>query len=131
MNTTPIRQESNVLYTVSLFVLIALTALCLAVSAADVIIQALADKNQYGQRDYRNLFVVGGSYALMVSIYTTMRDHNTVLTLYLILQGLLAFIFSCSRLFTVRRSLADIPKLHIPISEYDLPKVSSMYRFLC
>ncbi|KAM3588455.1 hypothetical protein VKS41_000900 [Umbelopsis sp. WA50703] len=101
MNTTPIRQESNVLYTVSLFVLIALTALCLAVSAADVIIQALADKNQYGQRDYRNLFVVGGSYALM---------------------GLLAFIFSCSRLFTVRRSLADIPKLHIPISEYDLPK---------
>lgn len=69
MNTTPIRQESNILYTASLFILIALTALCLAISAADVIIQALADKNQYGQRDYRNLFVVGGSYALMVSVY--------------------------------------------------------------
>ncbi|KAI8577072.1 hypothetical protein K450DRAFT_253519 [Umbelopsis ramanniana AG] len=101
MNTSPARRESNALYTASLFILIALTALCLAVSAADVIIQALADKNQYGQHDYRNLFVVGGSYVLL---------------------GLLAFIFSCSRLFTVRRSLADIPKLHIPISEYDLPK---------
>ncbi|KAG2183846.1 hypothetical protein INT44_008857 [Umbelopsis vinacea] len=101
MNTSPTRRESNALYTASLFILIALTALCLAVSAADVIIQALADKNQYGQHDYRNLFVVGGSYVLL---------------------GLLAFIFSCSRLFTVRRSLADIPKLHIPISEYDLPK---------
>ncbi|KAH8550371.1 hypothetical protein BGW37DRAFT_499062 [Umbelopsis sp. PMI_123] len=101
MNTPPTRRESTALYTASLFILIALTAVCLAISAADVIIQALADKNQSGQNDYRNLFVVGGSYVLL---------------------GLLAFIFSCSRLFTVRRSLADIPKLHIPISEYDLPK---------
>lgn len=66
MNAPPARQESNVLYTASLFFLIALTALCLAVSAADVIIQALADKNQSGEHDYRNLFVVGGSYVLLV-----------------------------------------------------------------
>jgi hypothetical protein len=66
MNTSPTRRESNALYTASLFILIALTAVCLAVSAADVIIQALADKNQYGQHDYRNLFVVGGSYVLLV-----------------------------------------------------------------
>jgi hypothetical protein len=70
MNTPPTRRESTALYTASLFILIALTAVCLAISAADVIIQALADKNQSGQNDYRNLFVVGGSYVLLVGNFT-------------------------------------------------------------
>lgn len=54
------------LYTASLFFLIFLTAVCVAISAADVVIQALTDKTNTGQFDYRNLIVVGGSYLLLV-----------------------------------------------------------------
>lgn len=54
------------LYTASLFLLIFLTAVCVAISAADVIIQALTDKTKDGKFDYRNLVVVGGSYVLLV-----------------------------------------------------------------
>ncbi|EIE84806.1 hypothetical protein RO3G_09516 [Rhizopus delemar RA 99-880] len=53
------------LYTASLFLLILLTAVCIAISAADVSIQALADKTTTGKFDFRNLVVVGGSYALL------------------------------------------------------------------
>jgi hypothetical protein len=59
---------SHYLYTASLFFLIFLTGVCIALSAADVIIQALTDKTNTGQRDYRNLIVVGGSYVLLVCI---------------------------------------------------------------
>ncbi|KAL0095505.1 hypothetical protein F4703DRAFT_1824941 [Phycomyces blakesleeanus] len=94
-------KTSRHLYTASLFFLIFLTALCLAISAADVIIQALTDRTESDKFDYRNLVVVGGGYVLL-----------TVLSL----------LFSCSRVFTVRSSLQDIPKLYIPIKEDDLPK---------
>lgn len=59
---------SNYLYIGSLFFLILLTALCVAISAADVIIQALTDKTNQGTFDYRNLIVVGGSYVVLVFI---------------------------------------------------------------
>lgn len=55
------------LYTASLFFLIFLTAVCVAISAADVVIQALTDKTNTGQFDFRNLIVVGGSYLLLVT----------------------------------------------------------------
>ncbi|EPB84704.1 hypothetical protein HMPREF1544_08503 [Mucor circinelloides 1006PhL] len=89
------------LYTASLFFLIFLTAVCVAISAADVVIQALTDKTNTGQFDYRNLIVVGGSYLLL---------------------ALASLLFSCSRMLTVRGSLQDIPKLYIPIKKEDLPK---------
>lgn len=54
------------LYTASLFLLISLSALCIAISAADVIIQALTDRTSTGKLDFRNLAVVGGSYVLLV-----------------------------------------------------------------
>ncbi|KAI9365919.1 hypothetical protein BD770DRAFT_439135 [Pilaira anomala] len=92
---------SNSLYIGSLFFLILLTALCVAISAADVIIQALTDKTNQGTFDYRNLIVVGGSYVVL---------------------ALAALLFSCNRLLTVRASLQDIPKLYIPIKQEDLPK---------
>ncbi|ORE14332.1 hypothetical protein BCV71DRAFT_187507 [Rhizopus microsporus] len=53
------------LYTASLFLLISLSALCIAISAADVIIQALTDRTSTGKLDFRNLAVVGGSYVLL------------------------------------------------------------------
>lgn len=55
------------LYTGSLFFLIILTAACVALSAADVIIQSLTDKTSNGKFDFRNLIVVSGSYVLLVS----------------------------------------------------------------
>lgn len=55
------------LYTASLFFLIFLTAVCVAISAADVVIQALTDKTNTGQFDFRNLIVVAGSYLLLVT----------------------------------------------------------------
>lgn len=55
------------LYTGSLFFLIFLTAICVAISAADVIIQALTDKTNTGTFDFRNLVVVAGSYVILVS----------------------------------------------------------------
>lgn len=58
---------SNYLYTGSLFFLIILTAVCVALSAADVIIQSLTDKTSNGRFDFRNLVVVAGSYVLLVS----------------------------------------------------------------
>ncbi|KAI7894844.1 uncharacterized protein EV154DRAFT_559923 [Mucor mucedo] len=92
---------SHYLYTASLFLLIFLTAVCVAISAADVIIQALTDKTNTGKFDFRNLVVVGGSYVIL---------------------ALAALLFSCSRMLTVRHSLQDIPKLYIPIKKEDLPK---------
>ncbi|KAG2195942.1 hypothetical protein INT46_005968 [Mucor plumbeus] len=88
------------LYTASLFFLIFLTAVCVAISAADVVIQALTDKTNTGQFDFRNLIVVAGSYLLL---------------------ALASLLFSCSRMLTVRGSLQDIPKLYIPIKKEDLP----------
>lgn len=57
---------AHYLYTASLFLLIFLTAVCVAISAADVIIQALTDKTNTGKFDFRNLVVVGGSYVILV-----------------------------------------------------------------
>lgn len=54
------------LYTASLFALIFLTAVCIAISAADVIIQALSDKTNTGKFDFRNLIVVSCSYVILV-----------------------------------------------------------------
>ncbi|CEG70366.1 hypothetical protein RMATCC62417_06278 [Rhizopus microsporus] len=89
------------LYTASLFLLISLSALCIAISAADVIIQALTDRTSTGKLDFRNLAVVGGSYVLL---------------------ALISVVCSCSRMISVRRSMQNIPKLHIPIKEQNLPK---------
>lgn len=88
------------LYTASLFALIFLTAVCIAISAADVIIQALSDKTSTGKFDFRNLIVVSCSYVIL---------------------ALASLLFSCSRMLTVRASLQDIPKLYIPIKKDDLP----------
>ncbi|KAI8887853.1 hypothetical protein K501DRAFT_241609 [Backusella circina FSU 941] len=88
------------LYTSSLFFLIFLSAVCIAISAADVIIQALTDKTSTGEFDFRNMIVVGGSYVLLT---------------------LASLLFSCSRMLTVRGALQDIPKLYIPIKKEDLP----------
>ncbi|KAG1314081.1 hypothetical protein G6F61_001307 [Rhizopus arrhizus] len=87
------------LYTASLFLLILLTAVCIAISAADVSIQALADKTTTGKFDFRNLVVVGGSYVLL---------------------ALASLIFSCSRMLSIRRSMQNIPKIHIPIKKNDV-----------
>ena len=62
------------LYTASLFFLIFITAVCIAISAADVIIQALTDKTNTGTFDYRNLVVVGGSYVLLVKLITKYKS---------------------------------------------------------
>lgn len=58
---------AHTLYTGSLFLLILLTAVCIAISAADVIIQALADRTESGNLDFRNLIVVAASYVLLAS----------------------------------------------------------------
>ncbi|ORY96358.1 hypothetical protein BCR43DRAFT_491565 [Syncephalastrum racemosum] len=89
------------LYTGSLFFLILLTAVCIAISAADVIIQALADRTESGTLDFRNLIVVAASYVLL---------------------AIVSLSFSCSRVLTVKASLQDIPKDYIPIKSDDLPK---------
>ncbi|KAI8388477.1 uncharacterized protein BYT42DRAFT_543771 [Radiomyces spectabilis] len=94
-------RKAHYLYTASLFFLIFLTTVCIAISAADVIIQALTDRTDSGLFDYRNLVVVGGSYLVL---------------------AIASLWFSCSRVLTVRGSLQDIPKLYIPIKEDDLPK---------
>ncbi|KAI9499536.1 hypothetical protein BDB00DRAFT_753060 [Zychaea mexicana] len=52
-------------YTSSLFFLIFLTAVCIALSAADVIVQALFDRTESGPFDLRNLFVVAASYVVL------------------------------------------------------------------
>lgn len=59
-------RTGHYLYTASLFFLIFLAAVCIAISAADVIIQALADHTESNTTDYRNLFVVAASYVLLV-----------------------------------------------------------------
>ncbi|KAG2227312.1 hypothetical protein INT45_004267 [Circinella minor] len=89
------------LYTSSLFLLIFLTAVCIALSAADVIVQALFDRTESGHFDLRNLLVVAASYVVL---------------------AIASLAFSCSRFFTVRTSLQDIPKIYIPIKKDDLPK---------
>ncbi|KAI8148922.1 hypothetical protein BJV82DRAFT_590080 [Fennellomyces sp. T-0311] len=89
------------LYTSSLFFLIVLTAACIAISAADVIVQALFDQTESGRFDLRNLFVVAASYVVL---------------------AIAALAFTCSRFFTIRASLQDIPKIYIPIKKDDLPK---------
>ncbi|KAI8051047.1 uncharacterized protein B0P05DRAFT_480216 [Gilbertella persicaria] len=53
------------LYTASLFFLIFLTALCIAISASDVVIQTLTNKEYSGNFDYRNLLVVSSSYIFL------------------------------------------------------------------
>lgn len=68
---------SHYLYTASLFFLIFLTAVCVALSAADVIIQALTDNSNSGQLDYRNLIVVGGSYVLLVRIKNIFKPGSS------------------------------------------------------
>ncbi|KAI7908142.1 uncharacterized protein BX663DRAFT_547759 [Cokeromyces recurvatus] len=94
-------KASKYLYTASLFFFIFLAAVCVAISAVDVIIQALSNKTSTGSFDFRNLAVIGGSYVLL---------------------ALASFLFSCSRMLTIRGSLQDIPKLYIPIKKEDLPK---------
>ena len=59
---------THYLYTASLFLLILLTAIAIAISAADVIIQALADRTESDELDYRNLVVVAASYVVLVSV---------------------------------------------------------------
>lgn len=63
---------THYLYTASLFLLILLTAIAIAISAADVIIQALADRTESDQLDYRNLVVVAASYVVLVRISVTL-----------------------------------------------------------
>lgn len=58
---------SHCVYRGSLFFLILLTAAAVALSAADVIIQALADQTGTGVHDYRNLIVVVVSYVVLVT----------------------------------------------------------------
>ncbi|KAI9259316.1 hypothetical protein BY458DRAFT_517447 [Sporodiniella umbellata] len=94
-------RSSQCLYTTSLFILILLTAVCVAISAADVSIQALANKTTTGIFDFRNLVVVGGTYVVL---------------------AFASLLFTCSRVLSVRRSLHIIPKAHIPIRKTDLPK---------
>ncbi|KAI9312195.1 hypothetical protein BX666DRAFT_862458 [Dichotomocladium elegans] len=94
---------AHYLYTASLFFLILLTGLCIAISAADIIIQALADRTESGTFDYNNLIVVAASYMLLAVVSLS---------------------FSCSRVMTVRASLQDIPKVYMPIKGDDLPKIS-------
>ncbi|KAI7849469.1 hypothetical protein BDC45DRAFT_540037 [Circinella umbellata] len=67
------------LYTSSLFFLIFLTAVCIALSAADVIVQALFDRTESGHFDLRNLLVVAASYVVL---------------------AIASLAFSCSRFFT-------------------------------
>lgn len=59
---------THYLYTASLFLLILLTAIAIAISAADVIIQALADRTESDELDYRNLVVVAASYVVLVRV---------------------------------------------------------------
>lgn len=59
---------THYLYTASLFLLILLTAIAIAISAADVIIQALADRTESDELDYRNLVVVAASYVVLVGV---------------------------------------------------------------
>ncbi|KAI7872454.1 hypothetical protein BDF14DRAFT_1697521, partial [Spinellus fusiger] len=61
----PSNRTSRHLYTASLLCLVLLIVVCLAISAADVIIQALEDRTATGYLDYRNLFVVTSSYVLL------------------------------------------------------------------
>ena len=59
-------RRGHCLYTSSLFFLIFLTAVCIALSAADVIVQALFDRTESGRFDLRNLLVVAASYVVLV-----------------------------------------------------------------
>ncbi|KAI8100078.1 uncharacterized protein BX664DRAFT_322804 [Halteromyces radiatus] len=86
-------RTTHYLYTASLFFLIFLTGVCVAISAVDVIIQALSDRTSSGYFDYRGLTVVTTSY-LALAIAT--------------------LLLACSRLINVRRSLRMIPKSLTP-----------------
>ncbi|ORZ25363.1 hypothetical protein BCR42DRAFT_400002 [Absidia repens] len=86
-------RTTHYLYTASLFFLIFLTAVCVAISAVDVIIQALSDRTASGIFDYRGMAVVGASYVAL---------------------AIATLLLSCSRLINVRRSLRNIPKSHTP-----------------
>lgn len=112
------------LYTASLFALIFLTAVCIAISAADVIIQALSDKTSTGKFDFRNLIVVSCSYVILVMKVNVTKCHLKTNIRHHEQQALASLLFSCSRMLTVRASLQDIPKLYIPIKKDDLPTVS-------
>jgi hypothetical protein len=59
-------KKPQTFYISSLFTLIILAVVCIAISAVDIIIQALTQKTTAGYFDHRNLIVVGGSYVLLV-----------------------------------------------------------------
>ncbi|KAI8337478.1 hypothetical protein BC941DRAFT_513332 [Chlamydoabsidia padenii] len=86
-------RTTHYLYTASLFFLIFLTAVCVAISAVDVLIQALSDRTASGTFDYRGLAIVGASYFALASA---------------------TLLLACSRLINVRRTLRNIPKSHTP-----------------
>lgn len=124
-------RSSQCLYIASLFFLIFLTAVCIAISAADVCIQALADKTTTGKFDFRNLVVVGGTYVVLVRYQLEIKSKESFKRLnifFLKKKALASLLFSCSRVLSVRGSMQTIPKTHIPIRKNDLPKVKREYK---
>ncbi|KAI9308968.1 hypothetical protein BJ944DRAFT_259327 [Cunninghamella echinulata] len=81
------------LYTASLFFLIFLTGVCVAISAVDVIIQAFSDRTEIGRFNYTSVIVVAACYFVLAIVSLSL---------------------ACCRLINVRRSLKSISKSHIP-----------------
>ncbi|CAO3643640.1 unnamed protein product [Cunninghamella blakesleeana] len=81
------------LYTASLFILIFLTGVCVAISAVDVIIQAFSDWTEIGHFNYSSVIVVAAGYIVL---------------------AVASLLLACCRLINVLRSLKGISKSHIP-----------------
>lgn len=93
---------ANYLYQTSLVALIFLAGcICLA-SGFDIVQQVIAVSR--GRIRFSDTSITAGAYLLF---------------------GLVAFMISFSRLWTVRKVLSSIPKGYIPVGKDDLNKVSS------
>ncbi|KAL1916107.1 uncharacterized protein VTP21DRAFT_6111 [Calcarisporiella thermophila] len=89
--------------TFSLFIFVAFTALCLIVSAYDIIAQALepGQLNVANGQNYITVLIIGGVYVLL---------------------GVISSVLGSLRLASVRRALKNIPREYIMIREEDVPK---------
>lgn len=75
------------LYTASLFILIFLTGVCVAISAVDVIIQAFFDRTEIGHFNYSSVIVVAAGYIVLVN------KTKKIITVILLLFQKLIYIY--------------------------------------
>ncbi|KAK9477724.1 hypothetical protein V1514DRAFT_333240 [Lipomyces japonicus] len=90
---------SRVLYRISLYFLLMFTFLFVLVTPADMIVQAIRNRQDY------KVIIVGTTFVNICVV------------------GLILY---ASRLYDVRMALADVPKRYVPGQEHDLPRSSAV-----